>query len=195
MLSTLVKTSTKFVLLAVATTGAAVAVALLWIPGRGFADSASSAHRVNATPDARLQTLEEAVRSSGIQQALKTTPNYAGDFVAAESGSYHWVILLTGDASPDQKALIARFPYPRLVETRIAQFDLATLSRIVSTIRDERAELQAAGVRLVSVGVDVPANRVAVGVAADATGASRALAQRYPIDMLKVSVVARPVPI
>lgn len=195
MLGVLVKASRKLTLLAAAAIGAAVAGTLMWLPGRGFAGSTTSAHRGAPTPDARLQSLEEAIRNSGIQTALTATPNYAGDFVAADSGRYIWVILVTTGPSPDQEALIARFPYAKQVQTRVAQFDMTRLSRLMEAVRDRRDELEAAGVQLVSVGVDIPANRVAVGVSANAAAASRVLAERFPIDMLKVTVVSQPVPI
>lgn len=102
------------------------------------------------------------------------------------------VLMFTGSASERAAELSTTFADPKLVQGVLAQNSLKTLRQIERTISKDLDSLNAEGIHVTVLGLDVPGNRVDVRLSSVTEEAVAALQQRYGADVLTISEQAPP---
>lgn len=138
--------------------------------------------------EARADTDHEAIESYGVQTA---PGSYAGYWADPATGLSY--VGFTADLDTQLAALRDRVANPAILRAVPAQYSLAALNTLHERILADEAWVEAQGLELRTVGVDVPANRIELGLNVLPDSAQLAqLRNRYgdAVEALQVTVEA-----
>jgi hypothetical protein len=183
----------------------AVAVALMAVASAtspGAADEGSSEsgdpyaddHRAFAAyagiseAEAReYESLTDAVRDLANRARREHPSTFAGVY-RDPSDPDSVVVMFTKNAQGSMESVSTDFPQPDLLKSQVAQYTLGQLESVQEQMVAISETLQEQGVEFVTIGIDVPSNRVAVEVS------EPTLAQRELIEAVAEAVTVRDAP-
>lgn len=181
---------------------AAAAVGLSSTPPSHASQGRADEREAQAVAHGTGLSLDDARRSLELTDAVHALAEtaksqYPSEFAGAwrdNTAGGRVVLTFTNNARTVARELASSFPRPDLVSGRTVQHSLSELERLASEITDDWEEWHGAGIDITSTSVNVPLNRVGIGISQLDAETVSVLEGRYGVGVLDIFEASAPQP-